>query len=357
MSEQAGRPHSGVGGRRLAAGTGLALSLVLGVALPASAQPAASAAPADPAGPVARCQLTDPRLPEVSGLVEVGDRMLVHNDGGDRLDVYVLDQACAVVTVQSAALDPYDPEDMALAVDGTVWLADTGDNTGTRETVALLALRPDGSSSVYRLTFPDGPRDVEALLLAPDGTPYLVSKEVLGASAVYRPVSALAENGTVGLAEVAGVDFTLTGTPGGPVGRAGQLMVTGGAVSPDGRWIALRTYTDAYVWPLSGSDVVGALAAEPRRVALPTAPQGEAVSFTGDSSALVVAGEGLPGDVTVVPVPAAPSPAAPSEPPDGALTDLLGTDGGPSPIPAAVAAAAAAAVLVWLGSRLRGRSG
>ena len=81
MPEQAGRPRSGVGGRRLAAGTGLALTLVLGVALPASAQAA------DPAAPQTRCQLTDPRLPEVSGLVEVGDRMLVHNDGGDSLDV------------------------------------------------------------------------------------------------------------------------------------------------------------------------------------------------------------------------------------------------------------------------------
>src|SRR3712207_3308509 len=180
VPELAGRPRSGARGRRLAAGTGLALTLALGPALPASA------APADPAAPTMRCQVTDPRLPEVSGMVEVGDRMLVHNDGGDSLDVYVLDGTCTVVTVHSAAVDPYDPEDMALAVDGTVWLADTGDNNGTRTTVALLALHADGRSSVNRLAYPDGPRDVEALLLAPDGTPYLVTKEVLGASEVYR---------------------------------------------------------------------------------------------------------------------------------------------------------------------------
>jgi hypothetical protein len=346
VPEQAGRPRSGAGGRRLAAGTGLALTLVLGAALPASAQPA------DPAAPVTRCQLTDPRLTEVSGLVEVGDRMLVHNDGGDSLDVYVLDRTCAVVTVHSAPVDPYDPEDLALAVDGTVWLADTGDNTGTRPTVALLALHADGSSSVYRLAHPDGPRDVEALLLAPDGTPYLVTKEVLGASAVYRPVSALVEDGTVGLTEVGGVDFVLTGTPGGPVGRAGQLMVTGGAVSPDERYVALRTYTDAYVWPLTGSDVAGALAGEPRRVALPEAAQGEAVSFTGDSSALVVAGEGLPSDVTVVPLPTAAAPSAEAQSAEGPLSGLVRSDDGPSPVAAGVAAAVVAGVLVWLGSTL-----
>jgi hypothetical protein len=300
VPELAGRPRSGARERRLAAGTGLALALALGPALPASA------APADPATPATRCQLTDPRLPEVSGLVEVGDRMLVHNDGGDSLDVYVLDGTCAVVTVHSAPVDPYDPEDMALAVDGTVWLADTGDNDSTRTTVALLALHADGSSSVYRLAYPDGPRD----------------------------------------------DFVVTGTPGGPVGRAGQLMVTGGAVSPDERWIALRTYTDAYVWPLTGSDVAGALAGEPRRVPLPAAAQGEAVSFTARSSALVVAGEGLPSDVTVVPLPAGAASPSGAAAADGGVSGLLSGDDGPLPVAAAAAAAVVAGVFVWLGSML-----
>ena len=356
MCAQPGRPPSRVAGRRRTAGTGLALTLVLGAALPASARPA-DAAPADGPPPGTRCQITDPRLPEVSGLVELGDRMLVHNDGGESLEVYVLDRTCAVATVRSAPVDPYDPEDLALGIDGTVWLADTGDNTGVRPTVALLALHADGSSSVHRLAYPDGPRDVEALLLAPDGTPYLVTKEVLGASAVYRPVSALVEDGTVGLEEVGRVDFTLTGTPGGPVGRAGQLMVTGGAVSPDERYVALRTYTDAYVWPLTGSDVAGALTGEPRRVALPDAPQGEAVSFTEDSSALVVAGEGLPGDVTVVPLPTAAAPPAAAESADGPLPGLVDGDAGPPPVAAALAAAVVAGVLVWVGRALFRRRG
>jgi hypothetical protein len=352
VPEQAVRPPSGVRGRRLVAGVSLAGTLVLGSALPASAEQAGAVGAATP---VTRCQLGDPRLPELSGLVDVGDQMLATNDGGSQVDVYVLDAACQVVAVRSAPVDPYDPEDLALGADGTVWLADTGDNQASRATVALLALRPDGSSGVYRLAYPEGPRDVEALLLAPDGTPYLVSKEVLGASRVYRPVSALVESGTVGLTEVAGVEFTVTGTAGGPVGRAGQLMVTGGAVSADGRRLALRTYTDAYVWSLSGSDVVGALACDPLRVALPEAAQGEAVSFTGDGAALVVAGEGVPSDVTVVPLGAAPTPAASSGPADGSLPDLLTADDGLSPVPAAVIAAGFAAALVWVGSRLRRR--
>ena len=34
--------------------------------------------------------------------------------------------------MHTAAVDPYDPEDLAVAADGTVWLADTGDNNAIR---------------------------------------------------------------------------------------------------------------------------------------------------------------------------------------------------------------------------------
>lgn len=355
MPEPAAPPRSAVARSRWAPALLLALGLLT---LDSAVLPAAPAAAEEPAAPSVRCQVTDPRLAELSGLVDVGDRMLAMVDGGDQVAVYVLDAACQVVDVTTAALDPYDPEDLGVGADGTVWFADTGDNNATRATVALIALRPDGGTALYRLTYPDGPHDAEALLLAPDGTPYVVTKEVLGASHVYRPAAPLVDGGSVPMTDVGTVAFTLTGTPGGPVGRAGQLLVTGGAVARDGSHIALRTYTDAYVWPLAGSDVPAALAAEPVRIALPDAPQGEAVSFTADGSALLVAGEGVPGDVTLVPIPAASAPAAASgsaaaDPSLSALLDDGGT--GPSPVTAGIAAALVATVLVWIGGRIRRR--
>jgi hypothetical protein len=317
--------------------------------VPAFAEDAAAA-------PTVQCSITDPRLAELSGLVAVGDRVLAMNDGGDQLAVYLLDPACQVIDVHTAAVDPYDPEDMAVSADGTVWLADTGDNNATRTTIALHALRPDGSTGIFRLTYPDGPHDAEALLLAPDGTPYVVTKEVLGASGVYSPTAALIDGGTVALAKVAGVNMTLTGTDGGPVGRAGQLLVTGGAVAADGRHLALRTYTDAYVWPLAGSDVVGALGAAPVRIPLPDSPQGEAISFSADSLDLLVASEGLPSDLTRIPL--TPAVTAATEPTaEGAVpgwTDL--SRSGLSPWTSALIAASVATVVVWIGGRLRRRT-
>jgi hypothetical protein len=237
---------------------------------------------------------------------------------------------------------------MALAADGTIWVADIGDNEHSRPTVALLALRPDGTNALYRLSYPDGPHDAESLLLAPNGTPYIVTKDPLGASGVYRPVSGLVEGGTVALARVGAVTFAVTGTAGGPIGQVGQLTATGGAVSADGRLLALRTYTDAYVWPLSAADVTGALHQAPVRVPLPPSRQGEAIGFAGDNRTLVVAGEGLPVDVTEVPT-ALPAAAAATAP-GGATTPTAR-----SPFTSAAIAAAFATLIVWLGGKFRRR--
>ena len=355
MPERAEASTDRAGRRSAAARAALCASLGLLLATLPVAPARAGSPDAAPYGePGTRCEITDPRLPELSGLVSAGDTMLATNDGGDRAEVYVLDGSCAVADVRTGDVDPYDPEDLSLAADGTVWLADTGDNNRVRENVALIGLRPDGTSTLTRLTYPDGAHDVEAMLLAPDGTPYLVTKEVLGASAVYRPDVALTDGDTVPMTKVLDLGFILTGTPGGPVGRAGQLLVTGGAVSPDGQRIALRTYTDAYVWPLSGSDVVGALGSSPVRVALPDSRQGEAITFAANSRDLLVSGEGLPVAVTLVPASGTLEPAA-STAAAGTAGAVEGLAHHVSPLTAGLVAALIATALVWIAGRLRRR--
>jgi hypothetical protein len=334
----------------------LGLAWVVLPAFPVRAESAPGAVADDYGTPVSQCSITDPRLPELSGLATAGTTLLAMNDGGVATTVYVLDAACAVGEVRSAPVDPYDPEDLALAADGTIWLADTGDNRQNRATVAMIGMRPDGSTSLTRLSYPDGAHDAEALLLAPDGTPYLVTKEVLGASAVYRPDAPLVDGATVTMSKVAQLGFTLTGTPGGPVGRAGQLLVTGGAVSGDGQRIALRTYTDAYVWPLDGSDVVAALQGQPVRVPLPDSPQGEAISFAANGRDLVVTGEGLPAAVTVVPADGAVAPAAATGSADGTPAVATPVSARAGAITAAAIAATVATLVVWTWGKLRRRS-
>jgi hypothetical protein len=333
-------------------GVGRSARLLLATALAAGS---VGWAPATPEAGSARvlCTLRDPRIPESSGLAAAGDALYTVNDGGERLRVFVLDRSCRVRRTISGRLDPYDVEDLARAGDGTLWLADTGDNAQSRSTVALERLRPDGTASLLRLTYPDGPHDAEALLLSADGRPYVVTKEPLS-SGVYTPAAALSARRPVPLRRVATLSFAPTGTAGGPVGTASQVLVTGGAVSADGRLVVLRTYTDAYVWQAPDGDVAAALGSgSPRRIALPETAQGEAVAVSPDGRSLLTSTEGVPGAVHEVPLgdaapadPGADPSDASGERPAGRLRSLL--------VPA-LAAVAAGALLLWLAGRARRR--
>src|SRR4029450_12653932 len=96
VPEQAGSPRSGMRGRLLTAGVPLGAAIVLGFGTPAGAEEAAVVAAAATA-PSTRCQITDPRLAELSGLAVVGDQVLAVNDGGDQAAVHLLDAGCQVV--------------------------------------------------------------------------------------------------------------------------------------------------------------------------------------------------------------------------------------------------------------------
>jgi hypothetical protein len=273
------------------------LAVLLG--LLTSAPAAADPVPA----PVLACAITDERLAELSGLVADGEHWYAVNDGGTAATVYVLGKDCQVQDVITAPTDPYDVEDLARATDGTFWLSDTGDNDEDRETVALITLTPAGESTFFRLTYPDGKHDAEALVLDSAGVPYVITKSPLGTAGVYRPAGPLAAPGPTPLEHVATVRLTSTDTPGGPVpGLVGSVTVTGAAMSADGMAVALRTYTDAYLFPVRNGDVVAAFAEKPVRVPLPNEAQGEAVAFQPDGSLVSgsEAGTGVEQPVNVV---------------------------------------------------------
>jgi hypothetical protein len=261
---------------------------------------------------VQRCTLDDPRLAETSGLVDGPGGYEVVADSGNPSTVYRLDDACAVVGERAVPHRGRDVEDLARTPDGTLWLADTGDNDRQRATVAVLRLDPGGAETVVRYTYPDGPHDAESLLVAADGQPVIVTKDLGGRSGVY------------------------VGDASGALGRAGEVVVpgealtsfgsgtyTGGAISADGRVVALRTYTDAWLFPAPGGtatadDVVAALRAAPVRVPLPVEAQGEALAFAPDGT-LLATGETPRGEppapLHAIPGATALADGAPTAPP------------------------------------------
>lgn len=242
--------------------------------------------------PEQRCQ-PGAELDELSGLASDGDSWYAVNDGGTSLKVYVLDpQDCSVTATRTAAVDPYDVEDLSLAPNGALWLADTGDNNRHRESVAFHVLETDSSARLYRVRYPDGPHDAEALVMDGNGVPHIVTKEPFGTAGVYRPAASLTSDRTVPLERVASVGLSVTDTPGGPLSsHLDSIQVTGAAMNRNGRIVAIRTYTDAYLYPAPHGDLIAALQREPVRVPLPNEPQGEAIAWEQNGT-LLSASEG-----------------------------------------------------------------
>jgi hypothetical protein len=217
-----------------------------------------------------------------------------------------------------------DPEDVAVAPDGTLWSADIGDNVNSetrRQTIALWKVPAGGGVPViHRLAYPDGPHDAEALLFAGDGTPVIVTKEINGRAGLYQPTGPLQSQNTAGVPMKRVGEFSPQSTgENNLLGALGEVVVTGAATSPDRTRVALRTYTAAYEWDVKNGDVVKAITTTtPRLTALPDERQGESITYTADGKAFVTVSDET-GPTTMrqfvpstEPLPAAPASGGPT---------------------------------------------
>jgi hypothetical protein len=321
------------------------------VALPASPQAA-------PAGRV--CLVGDSRLDEISGMVRTADGYAVVDDSSSlpsHWRIFFLDDRCAVRRAVRYPSPPRDTEDLARAPDGTLWVADTGDNNRSRQTVALWRLAPGATAPVlYRLRYPDRAHDAEALLIAGDGTPVIVTKDP-GTALLYRPAAAVRPGATVALRQVGEFALPRSDT-GNPFSLLGHLVVTGAANAPDGSRVVLRSYSDAFEFRVSGGDVVRAVTTgTPRVVALPDEPQGESIAYDRDGASLLTVSEQVgAAKPAILRYPRPPPDPGPSPPVTRAAGGAAGPGAGhgigmSTVVGAGALAAAGLAVLVAMGVR------
>ncbi|EFQ82537.1 hypothetical protein HMPREF0063_11746 [Aeromicrobium marinum DSM 15272] len=264
---------------------GLLTALVV-VVVVAALTDSSEAAVASEATEVSR--FLDPDITESSGLaVSPLDPDLVHtvNDSGSAPVVFTV-RLSTGETVGRTTLDGVawrDPEALAVGPDGTLWVADTGDNLAARDDTALYVLpEPAGGDdrvtpTVFPVSFAGGPRDVEALLVDPTGGPvHLVTKGLLGGE-VFRLPADLTP-GATHRAE--------------PVGVAMPGLVTDAAFHPDGERLVVRTYGSALLYD---RDFVRLGAVE-----LPFQEQGETIAVEATGTYLV-GSEGTGSALTRVP--------------------------------------------------------
>ena len=259
----------------------------------------ASIAVAQASSVVCRADARAHRLPrdiaETSGLAlsqRLPGLVWTHNDRGNQPLLFALDSSFAVVgsvTITGAAITDWeDLETGACAAGQCIYLADIGDNDGKRAHVSIHELpEPDrlgGSVQVARthnLRYPDRPQDAEAMVRTPDGRLYIVTKGRHGPIRLYRTPLNTASSGIATLELVSEI---------GPQPRNQRDFVTGAALSPDGNWVALRTYADVRFFPaatfLRGEAVVPAIA----DVSALKQQQGEGIAL-GDHGVLWLSSE------------------------------------------------------------------
>jgi hypothetical protein len=265
------------------------MTLWVGASSSAFAQPAAPQC--QPAGPLVR--LAD--VPESSGVAasqRMPGRLWTHNDSGAPT-LFALDtqgKVTARVQFSGAKLEDWEAVAVGPCAGGScVYLADIGDNEASRTRITIHRVpEPAAEDSVpiketFHATYPDGAQDAEALLVAPDGRIFIVTKGETGPIALYRFPEALRPGATHQLERV--------GKPReSGKGREAE-RVTDGAVSTDGSWVVLRSKHALAFY--RAAEFFGGSWQEGGRVDVKAAgePQGEGIAI-GPDGTVYLTGEG-----------------------------------------------------------------
>ena len=228
------------------------------------------------------CRFDGDRLSEISGLATSSIHegiVWAHNDSGGGPKLYAVDtDDCRIrAVVRVRGITAQDPEAIAVGTGSTgspvIWWGDVGDNTAERRYVEIHEIREPAalssgsvSATTYRVLLK--PRQDAEALLADGDELWLIGKGLLGGTvwALPRPLRA----GEAGRARAVGEE---------------QALVTDAAMRPGGGY-AVRDYSEVRIY--SGRPPGELLT----RMPLPDQVQGEAMTWTPDGTALIVASEG-----------------------------------------------------------------
>jgi len=250
---------------------------------------------------VANIQLEMPvkcgELPKVvnesSGLIKSRkyhdkDVFWTHNDSGDSARIFAVDSKGKLLReVAIPDAKNRDWEEISIDAKGRLLCCDIGDNGRKRPEITLYRLpEPDAldekekiaAPEVFTFTYPKehGAQDAEGLFVLGDAA-YLFTKDINLTRCYKLPLPETAPK--------AAVEAELVGT------MTAITLVTGAAISDDGKRLALLTYISVNVLDLPETEKkTHPLLTAPRRARLAIMGQCEAVAWDGDD--LLITNEG-----------------------------------------------------------------
>ena len=193
-----------------------------------------------------------------------------------------------------------------------VYIGDTGDNSASRTSLVIYRVREPATllpgqtgnvdAEALRYRYADGPHDVEAMYVAPNGDTYLVTKRLLQ-DARGRPRPALVfllPADAWGHADL----YTATIVDSLPIapGSAPLRLITDAALAPDGRVLAVRTYAQVFTFATDSAtgrvrhDVTPSVC----NIVATNIWPGEGITWFGHSDRLLLTSEGRKSPMQVV---------------------------------------------------------
>lgn len=258
--------------------------------------------------------ITDEQLHEASGIAASRrheDVLWLNNDGNDAALYAVGPRGGRIARMPVEGVRARDWEDIAAyTLDGKHYLllADTGDNGGLRETVRLVAVEEparlrDGATLkpawIQDFRWPDGARDCEALAVDPARDAILLVSKKRQPPELFTLPLRKRDKGAATARRIG----LLAGVPQADaeaVRRDPKLarlhgQVTAADVSPDGRTLAVLTYSNVLLYRREGASTWGEAVAKPPRVHdVPLIPQPEALGWNRHGTGLYATGEFSP---------------------------------------------------------------
>ena len=191
-------------------------------------------------------------ISETSGLAKGRlnpDVLWTHNDSGSHPEIFAVGYDGTLrgrVRVKQALLA--DWEDMDIATCGSadcLYLADIGDNAGVRSGVTIyefvepkLPAVEVTATRAIRARYADGAQDAEAFFRAANGDFYVVTKGRQKPIRLYKLT--VAPNATEGILQMVREIA--------PRARNNGDRVTAATISPNGKWVAIRSYSTLYLY-------------------------------------------------------------------------------------------------------------
>jgi hypothetical protein len=240
------------------------------------------------------------QLTEISGIAASRKNpglLWVHNDSGGEAKTFAIDaEGTFRGSLNISDASNYDWEDIAIGPgpeenEDYLYVGDIGDNSKSRPYVIVYRVQEpnvDSGQMIFeeivsesesiKLTYPDGPRDAETLLLDPVTRDlYIISKSDSN-SRIY--VARYPQS----TSEITEMEYK---------GQLPWSWATGGDISAGGNLVIVRGYLNASVWGrTAGTELWQALAGVECAAPLVIEPQGEAICFDANGCGYYTVSEG-----------------------------------------------------------------